>query len=107
MALAKLSITIDESDLKWVRAEAKRLTRSVSAVVSDVPRRARLQSLSATFPAFPTRGTPGSLLFAALPTLETPPKAPGAALQSRVEPRTALSLKAQWFAIGRVRISQR
>jgi hypothetical protein len=35
MALAKLSITIDESDLKWVRAEAKRLTRSVSAVVSD------------------------------------------------------------------------
>jgi hypothetical protein len=35
MSVAKLSITIDEADLKWVRAEAKRLRQSVSAVVSD------------------------------------------------------------------------
>jgi hypothetical protein len=35
MPVAKLSITIEESDLKWVKAEAKRLKRSVSAVVSD------------------------------------------------------------------------
>jgi hypothetical protein len=35
MPVAKLSITIDEVDLKWVRAEAKRLRQSVSAVVSD------------------------------------------------------------------------
>lgn len=35
MAVAKLSITIDEDDLKWVKAEAKRLKRSVSAVVAD------------------------------------------------------------------------
>ncbi|HUF71650.1 MAG TPA: hypothetical protein VMR74_02005 [Gammaproteobacteria bacterium] len=35
MPVAKLSITIDEADLKWVRAEAKRLRQSVSAVVSD------------------------------------------------------------------------
>jgi predicted nucleotidyltransferase len=35
MPVAKLSITIEEADLKWVRAEAKRLGKSVSAVVSD------------------------------------------------------------------------
>lgn len=35
MPVAKLSITIEEADLKWVRAEAKRLRKSVSAVVSD------------------------------------------------------------------------
>ena len=35
MSVAKLSITIDEGDLKWVKAEAKRLRQSVSAVVSD------------------------------------------------------------------------
>ena len=35
MPVAKLSITIDEDDLRWVRAEAKRLKRSVSAVVAD------------------------------------------------------------------------
>ena len=35
MPVAKLSITIDEADLKWVRAEAKRLKKSVSAIVSD------------------------------------------------------------------------
>jgi hypothetical protein len=35
MGVAKLSITIEESDLKWVRSEAKRLKRSVSAVVAD------------------------------------------------------------------------
>jgi hypothetical protein len=35
MAVAKLSITIEENDLKWVRAEARRLGKSVSAVVSD------------------------------------------------------------------------
>ena len=35
MPVAKLSITIDEGDLKWVRAEAKRRKKSVSAVVSD------------------------------------------------------------------------
>ena len=35
MSVAKLSITIDAADLKWVRAEAKRLRQSVSAVVSD------------------------------------------------------------------------
>lgn len=35
MPVAKLSITIEEADLKWVRAEAKRLGTSVSALVSD------------------------------------------------------------------------
>lgn len=35
MGVAKLSITIEESDLKWVKSEAKRLKRSVSAVVAD------------------------------------------------------------------------
>lgn len=35
MPVAKLSVTIDEDDLKWVRAEAKRLKRSVSAIVAD------------------------------------------------------------------------
>jgi hypothetical protein len=35
MPVAKLSITIEEADLKWVKAEAKRLGKSVSAVVSD------------------------------------------------------------------------
>lgn len=35
MTLAKLSITIDEADLKRVKTEAKRLKSSVSAVVSD------------------------------------------------------------------------
>ncbi|HZD54080.1 MAG TPA: hypothetical protein VE175_13605 [Woeseiaceae bacterium] len=35
MPVAKVSITIEETDLKWVRAEARRLGKSVSAVVSD------------------------------------------------------------------------
>jgi hypothetical protein len=35
MPVAKLSITIDEADLRWVQSEAKRLKRSVSAVVAD------------------------------------------------------------------------
>lgn len=35
MPAAKLNITIEEADLKWVRSEAKRLKRSVSAVVSE------------------------------------------------------------------------
>jgi len=35
MTVAKLSITVDESDLRWVRNEAKRSKRSVSAVVAD------------------------------------------------------------------------
>lgn len=35
MAVAKLSITIQEADLRWVKAEAKRLSKSVSAVVAD------------------------------------------------------------------------
>lgn len=35
MPVAKLSITIEEADLKWVKAEARRLHKSVSAVVSD------------------------------------------------------------------------
>lgn len=35
MPVAKLSITIEEADLKWVRSEAKRLGKSISAVVSD------------------------------------------------------------------------
>ncbi|HEX7672117.1 MAG TPA: hypothetical protein VF395_21125 [Polyangiaceae bacterium] len=35
MPVAKLSITIDESDLRWVQSEAKRLKRSVSSVVAD------------------------------------------------------------------------
>ena len=35
MAVAKLSITIDEANLRWVQSEAKRLKRSVSAVVAD------------------------------------------------------------------------
>ena len=35
MSVAKLSITIEEADLKWVKAEAKRLGTSVSAVVAD------------------------------------------------------------------------
>lgn len=35
MAVAKLSVTIAESDLEWVKAEAKRLKLSVSAVIAD------------------------------------------------------------------------
>ncbi|HEX4340306.1 MAG TPA: hypothetical protein VH062_30570 [Polyangiaceae bacterium] len=35
MPVAKLSITVDEADLRWVRSEAKRSKRSVSAVVAD------------------------------------------------------------------------
>jgi hypothetical protein len=35
MTVANLSITIDEADLRWVKAEAKRLKSSVSAVVSE------------------------------------------------------------------------
>lgn len=35
MPVAKLSITIEAADLRWVRAEAKRQGKSVSAVVSD------------------------------------------------------------------------
>jgi len=33
--VAKLSITVEEADLRWVRNEAKRLKQSVSAVVAD------------------------------------------------------------------------
>jgi hypothetical protein len=33
--VAKLSITIEEADLRWIRAEAKRLGPSVSAVATD------------------------------------------------------------------------
>jgi len=35
MPVAKLSITVDEADLRWVRTEAKRSRRSVSAVIAD------------------------------------------------------------------------
>lgn len=35
MPVAKLSITVDEADLRWVRSEAKRSKRSVSAVVAE------------------------------------------------------------------------
>ena len=35
MSVAKLSITVDEEDLRWVRSEAKRSKRSVSAVVAE------------------------------------------------------------------------
>jgi hypothetical protein len=35
MAVAKLSVTIAESDLAWVKSEAKRLKLSVSAVIGD------------------------------------------------------------------------
>jgi hypothetical protein len=35
MSVAKLSITIEEADLKWVKAQAKRLGTSISAVVAD------------------------------------------------------------------------
>ena len=35
MPVAKLSITIYEADLRWVRSEAKRSKRSVSAVVAE------------------------------------------------------------------------
>ncbi len=35
MPVAKLSITIDEADLDWLRAEAKRLRKSVSAIVAE------------------------------------------------------------------------
>jgi hypothetical protein len=35
MPVAKLSITVEEADLRWVRSEAKRSKRSVSAVVAD------------------------------------------------------------------------
>lgn len=35
MPVAKLSITIEEADLDWVRAEAKRLRKSVSAIVAE------------------------------------------------------------------------
>jgi hypothetical protein len=33
--VAKLSITVEEADLRWVRSEAKRSKQSVSAVVAD------------------------------------------------------------------------
>lgn len=35
MPVAKLSITVEEADLRWVRNEAKRSRQSVSAVVAD------------------------------------------------------------------------
>jgi hypothetical protein len=35
MPVAKLSVTIADSDLDWVKAEAKRLKLSVSAVIAD------------------------------------------------------------------------
>lgn len=35
MSVEKLSITIEADDLKWVRAEARRMRKSVSAVVAD------------------------------------------------------------------------
>lgn len=35
MPVAKLSITIDEADLEWVKTEARRLKRSVSAIIAD------------------------------------------------------------------------
>ena len=35
MPVAKLSITVEEADLQWVRREAKRSSQSVSAVVAD------------------------------------------------------------------------
>jgi hypothetical protein len=35
VSVAKLSITVEESDLEWVRREAKRSKQSVSAVVAD------------------------------------------------------------------------
>ena len=35
MPVAKLSITVEEADLRWVRSEAKRSKQSVSAVVAD------------------------------------------------------------------------
>ncbi len=35
MPVAKLSITVDEEDLRWIKTEAKRSKRSVSAVVAD------------------------------------------------------------------------
>ena len=35
VSVAKLSITVDEENLRWVRTEAKRSKRSVSAVVAD------------------------------------------------------------------------
>ena len=35
MPVAKLSITVEEEDLRWVRTEAKRSKRSVSAVIAD------------------------------------------------------------------------
>jgi hypothetical protein len=35
VSVAKLSITVDEEDLRWVRTEAKRSKRSVSAVVAE------------------------------------------------------------------------
>lgn len=35
MSVEKLSITIEADDLKWVRAEARRMHKSVSAVVAD------------------------------------------------------------------------
>lgn len=35
MPVSKLSITVEEADLRWVRSEAKRSKQSVSAVVAD------------------------------------------------------------------------
>jgi hypothetical protein len=35
VSVAKLSITVEEADLQWVRREAKRSKQSVSAVVAD------------------------------------------------------------------------
>lgn len=44
MPVSKVSITVDEADLRWVRNEAKRSKQSVSAVVADAIAQKRASS---------------------------------------------------------------
>jgi len=53
MAVAKLSITVEEADLRWVRTEAKRSKRSVSAVVADAIAQKRADDLLRFTDVFP------------------------------------------------------
>jgi Arc/MetJ-type ribon-helix-helix transcriptional regulator len=41
MATSKVSVSLDEKDLAWLRAQAKRKRKSLSAVLTDALRQAR------------------------------------------------------------------
>jgi hypothetical protein len=41
MTAVKISVSLDESDLQWVRRQAKKQSRSVSAVLTEAVRRTR------------------------------------------------------------------